>query len=72
MDYSISSGLITRSQIMKTPFLEDISNSCQEVTVIDLELPQKNFGEKISTILGASSSQRVDIKGGAADVKVVL
>ena len=36
--------------------------------MIGLEPPQKNFGEKVSTILGASPPQSLDIKGGAADV----
>ena len=59
MDYSISSGLITRSQILKHHFLQDISDSCHEVTVIGLEPPQTDFGEKISIILGASPPQNI-------------
>ena len=47
MDFSISSGLTTRSQILKMPFLQDIANSCHEVTVIGIEPPKKTFGEKI-------------------------
>ena len=42
------------------------------LTVIGLEPPQKNFREKISTFLGASPSQSLDIKEGAADAQVVL
>ena len=72
MDYSISSGLITRSQTLKTLFFQDILNSCHEITVIGLEPPQKNFCEKISTFLGASPSQSLDIKEYAADAQVVL
>ena len=42
--------------------LQDIANSCHEVTATVIEPPQKNFDEKISKILGASSSQSLDIK----------
>ena len=64
--------VITRSQILKTPFLQDILNSCHEVTVIGLEPPHNKFGEKISTILGVSPPRSLDTKGIPADVQVVL
>ena len=41
--------------------------------MIGLELPKVSFGQKISIILGASSTpQSLDTKGGVADVQVVL
>ena len=72
MDYSIYSGFITCCQIFKCHFLQDISDSCHEVTAIGREPTQKNFCEKISIFLGASPSQSLDIKEGAADAQVVL
>ena len=59
-------------KFQKAIFLQDISNSCHEVTAIGLEPPQKDFGEKNSTILGASASQSCSIKGGAADIQAML
>ena len=56
----------------KCLFLQDISDSCHEVTVIGLEPPQNNFYENFLTFLGASPSQSLDIKEGAADAQVVL
>ena len=72
MDYSVSSGLIIRPKNFKTPFLQDISNSCHEVIVIGLKPLQKIFDEKISIILRVNPPQSFNIKGGAADVQVVL
>ena len=62
--FPLDLSLITK--FSKHHFLQDISNSCHEVTIIGLEPHPKNFGQKISTILS------LDVKGGAADVQVVL
>ena len=72
MDYSISSGLITRSKSLKCHFLSGISNSCHGVTVIGIKPVQKNFDQKISIILGASPDQTLDTKEWAADTQFVL
>ena len=61
MDYSIFSGLITHSQILKTPFLQDILNSCHEAIVIGLKPPQKSFRKNISIFLAAGPSQSFDM-----------
>ena len=59
-------------KISKRHFLKGILNSYHEVTVTGLEPPKEKFGEKISTTLVASPPQTFDIRGGGADVQVVL
>ena len=72
MDYSFSSGLITHSKNFKTPFFERYFKflpwgNCNRSKTIP-----KNFGEKISIILGASPPQSLDTQWDAADTQVVL
>ena len=63
MDYLISPGLIICPKNFKSHFLQDISNSYHEISLIGLEPPKKNFGEKISTTR-SNTPQNFDIKGG--------
>ena len=61
-----SSGLCSYPKNSKTPFLGNISNSCDWVTHLGLKPPQKNFFENISTNAAARGFQSFSKKEGAA------
>ena len=67
MDYSISSGLITRSKNFKMPFFWNIQNSFHGVADIGLEPHPENFFEKISMNMVATGIGSFGTLGGAAD-----